>query len=1044
MKYLIAWFANNHVAANLCMALVMISGLMVLPFIDREVTPHITFDVIEISVALPGAGPSQIERSISRKVEQSLVGIDGILDVNTTAAKHYSLTTLEVSNKVSLNEILNKIRARVDAVSFPKEATRPIVKEITAIEPAFNLALSGDMDLESLNNIAEAIARELRALPDVSLVYVKNAPRHEYQVEVSETSLERYQVEFSEIVRVLRSISAEIAGATVETKEGEVSVIGESSVNSAAAIENVAVRSYGDGSRISVSDLADVQDNYRVDTQYRKFNGKNVVYIGINRSRGEDLLKLANQVSRYVKRKQSQLPDDINLIVSADVSKQVSGRIDMLTNNALGGFVLVFIILLLFMNFRLSFWTSMGIPISFLGALFMLFFWGNTLNMVSLFAFILVLGIVVDDAIIVGESIYSQHEKNHFGVQASIDGALEVYQPVVFAVLTTMIAFAPLLFMPGEEGRLIVLVPMIVISVLAFSLLESLLVLPSHLSGVKDHKSEMFPAINRAQQGFSVFLDKFVKGVYSPYLEKALLWRYTVAMAFFIVFVLTVALLAFRWVNVNVVSQIESDVLVAHLNMINDTPVSETEAALKKLEQAAFTVQKEVNDDLGFKQIVSVASSLDNAEKGLASVSLYLDPVAKRRVTSEYLEGRLLDLFGKMPHVRTVKTKTSIIGEGPQIDIELADINLGHLEEASRDLVKALKSYKGVRNAWDTLQQGKREVGFELKPEAADMGINNAQVAAQIHQYFHGESMTIFDENGERVPVVVEFPQDKRDSIWYLENLPIVLKDGSHVPLSMVANLDYRESPSEITIHNGKRSIRVKAKLEEKASTQQMMASLRKDFLNKLSAKYPGMTWQKAGGQKRGQEVLDYLWIAYPLSMLAMYLLMATLFASYSQPLMIMVAIPFGIVGALLGHLIMGVGVTLWSLVGIIAVSGVVVNDNLVLVDRINQKRAEGTPLMEAIRDAGVARFRPIALTSLTTFLGLVPLMFESSVQAQFLIPMAVSLAYGVMFATIISLILVPVFYAMLDDMQGIVENGNLISRSEGLIRKIFRAERLD
>ncbi len=1039
MKALISWFANNHVAANLCMALVMISGLMVLPFIEREVVPQINFDLIEIRVGMPGAGPAQIERTISRKIEQSLAGIEGILDVNTIAAKHFSTTTIEVSNKVSLNEVINEVRTRVDAIGFPKEATRPVVREVIIIEPVLNLSLNGDLDIESLNNIAESIVGELRTLSGVSLAYVRNAPKREFKVEVSETALSRYQVEFSEIARVLRGVSAEIAGASLVTGEGEVSVVGDSSVNNAASLENVAVRSFGDGSRIIVSDLADVQDNNRVDTSYRKFNGNNVVYIGINRSKDEDLLKLADQVSAYIAAKQKTLPDGVKLVAVGDASKQVSGRIDMLKSNAITGFILVFLVLLIFMNARLSFWSSIGIPFSFLGAIFMLFYWGASLNMVSLFAFLLVLGIVVDDAIIIGESIYSQHEKKRFGVQASIDGTMEVYRPVIFAILTTMISFAPLLFMPGEEGRLIAIVPMVVICVLAFSLMESLLVLPSHLSGIKDQKNELFPIINRAQKRFSSFLDEFISDVYTPYLEKALYWRYAVAMGFFVVFFLSISLLGFRWVNVNLVSKIEGDVLVARLVMITDTPTDETVEALKRLEQAAVDVRKEINNELGFEQITNVASTLDNFVAG--RVIIYLDPVAERQISSELIEGRLLKNFGEVPHVRAVTTRTSIVGEGPQIDIELADVNLEHLQSASQELMQILRQYKGVQASWDDFHEGKKEVGFELKPEAADMGISSAQVAAQIHQYFHGESLTIYDEYGNLVPVNVAFPDEEKNSIWFLENLPIALKDGSHVPLFMVASLDYRESPSEITIHNGKRSIRVKAKLDEKVSAQQIMVALRKDFFSGFSGRYPGMSWEKSGGQKRSQEVLSYLWIAYPLSLLAMYVLMATLFASYSQPLMIMIAIPFGIVGALIGHLVMGVGVTLWSLVGIIAVSGVVVNDNLVLVDRINQQRLNGISLLEAIRDAGVARFRPIALTSLTTFLGLFPLMQESSVQAQFLIPMAVSLAYGVMFATVISLILVPVFYAMLDDMQKIIESKQLISRSEAYIRKLLKSE---
>jgi multidrug efflux pump subunit AcrB len=1013
MKTLIAWFANNSVAANLTMVLIIVSGLMVMPLIERKITPEITFDIVEIRVALPGAGPSQVERSISRRIEQVIVGIEGILDVNTVAGKHLSTTTLEISDKVSLNEVINKVRARVDAVKLPKEAGRPIVREVMVIEPVLSLALSGDMSVESLSNIGESIAGDLRSLSGVSLVFLRNAPQRKFLVEVSDTSLARYQIDFSEIVRKLRAVSADITGATLKTGEGDVSVVGESSVNSVATLEDLAIRSFGDGARITLADLANIQDSYSADKAYRKFNGKNVVYIGINRAQDEDLIILANQVNRYVKHAQKSLPQGVDLIISGDVSKEVSGRIDMLTSNAIGGFVLVMVVLLLFMNLRLSFWTSLGIPISFLGAFFLLFFWGQSLNMVSLFAFILVLGIVVDDAIIVGESIYSQHEKNNFGVKGSVDGAFEVYRPVIFAVLTTMIAFAPMLFMPGEEGRLIFVVPMVVISVLAFSLIESLLILPSHLSGIRANKNELIPQLNKVQKQLSDSLNNFIKNIYKPNLEKALFWRYTVVVVFFVVFLISVSLLAFRWVNINIISKIESDTLVARIVMADDISLGEAEFAIKRLEEAAFTLQKEINENLGFSQVVHIASRLDSRNRSEGYVSLFLNPKEEREISSELLEERLLVLFGDVPHVRGMTIKASVVNTGNDIDLELTSTNLLDLKGASEDLRQLLLSYKGVRGAFNTFRQGKREIGFELKPEASDMGISSAQVAAQIRQTFHGESLTIINEVGDRVSVSVEYPEEQRNSLWFLENLPITLKDGSHTPLHSVADFYYRDAPTEINIHNGKRSIRVKARLDEKVSSAQIMASLRRDYLNQISDNYSGMNWKRAGGQKRGQEVLEYLFIAYPLSLLLMYLLMATLFASYSQPLMIMGAIPFGIVGALLGHLIMGVGITLWSLVGIIAVSGVVVNDNLVLVDRINRKRAEGMPLVEAIRDAGVARFRPIVLTSLTTFLGLAPLMLEDSVQAQFLIPMAVSLAYGVLFATVISLILVPVFYAI-------------------------------
>jgi multidrug efflux pump subunit AcrB len=1041
MKSVISWFANNSVAANLSMLLIIISGLMVLPLIDREIIPDITFDKIEIVVGLPGSGPTQVERSISRTVEQALVGIDGILDVTTIAKKHVSITSLEISNQVSLNEVINKIRARMDAVSFPKEASRPIVREVVVIEPVIALALSGNKSLEDLNGLAEIIVNDLRALPSVSVVYIQNGPIREYLVEVSENNLQRYGVSFSEIMKALHAVAADISGATINTEDGDVSVIGESKINNSASLESLAIRSSSDGARISLSDLADVQDKYQVNNRYKKFDKDNVVYIGINRAQNEDLLDLANNVETFIKNTNQNLPNGVTLQKTNDISKAVSGRIDLLTSNAIGGFFLVLLVLLLFMNLRLSFWTSLGIPISFLGAFIILFYGGGSLNMVSLFSFILVLGIVVDDAIIVGESIYQQHENNNFGIDASIKGALDVYKPVVFAVLTTMIAFAPMLFMPGEEGRLIFIVPVVVIAVLAFSLIESLLILPSHLAGIAKGSNELLPILNKAQKRFSGMLNVFIKNKYTPNLEKALVWRYSTVVFFIMLFLVTVSLLLFRWVNVNVVSNIASDTLIVYVNMIEDTPLEETKYALKKLESDAFELKNEVNAELGFEQISHIASALHDSDDTRAIVTIFLNSSLNREVDNEELQNRLVEKFGALANVQSIQIKTSIVGLAPDIDIELTHRDISVLETASADLLKTLKSYKGVRSGWVTLSQGKQEIGFSLKPQAGDMGVTNAQVAAQIRQVFHGEVVRIHNEKQMQVPVRVQYPENQRNSIWFLENLKIPLKDGSTVPLYRVADLNYRDAPASINLHNGKRSTRVRSNISDKVSEAQIMASLNKDFFEEFKERYPGVTWKRSGGQQRSHEILDYLFFAYPLSLLMMYLLMATLFGSYTQPLMIMGAIPFGIVGALIGHLFLGVSVTLWSLIGIIAVSGVVVNDNLVLVDRINQSLKSGVPLLEAIREAGVVRFRPIVLTSTTTFLGLAPLMFETSVQAQFLVPMAVSLGFGVLFATVISLILVPVFYAILFDFQVLIEKQGLLERFNAFVRKALNSD---
>ncbi len=1041
MKSLIVWFANNHVTANLMALFVVIAGLIIYPLLEKKTIPDIGVNRIEIIVGLPGAGSSQVERTVSRRIEQVLIGIDGIVDITTHAKKNVSITSIEVSPDFSLSEVLNKVRSRMAVVSLPSEATTPVVREIELMEPVMSLTLSGDTDVESLTRIAELVVGRLMLLPNVSLVYLLEPANEEFQVELSESALRKYTVTHTEIINSIRSVSIDIVGTSLSTEQGSISVIGESPVNNAQTLEDLAVRAYPDGAQVVLADVAKVNKNYLVDNRYKRLDEKNVVYIGVNRAQHEDLIKLADDVRTFVDQAQNYVPDGLELQISYDASKAVEGRLSMLKNNAISGLVLVFLILLAFMNLRLSLWISAGIPIAILGTIVALYLLGVSLNMVSLFGFILVIGIVVDDAIIIGESIYEQHERNNFGVQGSIDGTLEVYLPVMLAVLTTMIAFAPMLFMPGTEGQLISEVSLVVILALAFSLVEAFLVLPSHLVTEANRKSELFPALSRFQNRVSGALNHFLKHRYSPGLEKALYWRYTTVIAFLMVFLICLALLAFRWINVSVVSQIEGDTVTARLSMIAETPLQESEQALRKLEQAALKFKQEVNQDLGFDQVTHVAAEMNRGSTTQGTVSIFLNPAKVREITSQEIEMRLRKSFGDVPHVRSLEVSASLINMGAQIDLELTHTDVELLKAAAEELVGIFENYEGVISSWDTFAQGEQEIGFRLKEEAANMGITSIQVAAQIRQAFHKETLRIYDESGNRLPVNIGYPEEDRQSLWFFENLDIMLKDGSTVPLYTIADLHYTTSPAVIVLHNGMRSVNVRAKLEDKVSVPQIMNAAKKDFLDKLDANYPGMTWKSAGGQKRGQEVLSFLALAFPITLLAMYLLMAISLVSYWQPLMVLTVIPFGIVGALVGHVIMGVEVTIWSAVGIIAVSGVVINDTLVLVDHINRSRRRGVHILEAICSVGIVRFRPIALTSITTFGGLLPLMFADSVQAQFLVPMAISLGFGVMFATTISLIFIPCLYAVLYDVEKYLERKQFVERFENYFRVLFKSD---
>ena len=646
--------------------------------------------------------------------------------------------------------------------------------------------------------------------------------------------------------------------------------------------------------------------------------------------------------------------------------------------------------------------------------------------MISLFAFILVLGVVVDDAIIVGENIFTLHRKGVSGLRGAVLGAQEVAKPVVFAVLTTVIAFMPLLMMPGPEGKLMKVIPIVVIATLMFSLLESLLVLPAHLSllvlpahlsGSKGDDIDNIPLLGTLQRKFSFGLERFIDTVYRPFLDKCITWRYTSLFTFVAILIVAFSLMASGWLKLVFFSTIEGDTATAKVSFAQAAPPHVVRDGIKKIERAAFEIKKQLKSETGDDQIIHIFTTYADENNG--DVLVELAPSEQRKMSGTEITELWRKKVGDLPDVTGLVFASTLSPSGASVDLELSSGSLEDLKAAADGLKARLAEYNGVYGITDSFQKGKQELQIELKPVARNLGLSLDEVAAQVRQAYHGAEVQSLQRGDTDVKVVVRYPAEERSSLWYLENMYIRLRDGSGVPLLTVANIQYGEGASHIKRHNRRRIININAKLDDSITSEpKVMSAIKADFLNSVSENYPGMSWSVAGIQKNRTEFKSYLKTAYLFALLGMYVMMATLFRSYTQPLMVMFAIPFGLIGALFGHMVLGMEVTLWSLVGMIAVSGVVVNDNLVLVDYINRKREEGESLMVAIKDAGAARFRPILLTSLTTFGGLTPLMLETSLQAQFLIPMAVSLAFGVMFATVVSLILVPATYHIIYDIE--------------------------
>ncbi|MGB3622640.1 MAG: efflux RND transporter permease subunit [Ketobacter sp.] len=1023
MNTIIAWFAENKVAANLLMIFVVVAGALSLQDTRKEILPNISLDLITITIPYPGAAPEDVEKSVINRIESAIYDLEGIKSLSSRANEHLGLLTLEVAYGHDSKHLLNEIKARVDGIgTFPADVERPIIREISVRNMVAFVIISGDASERTLKNIAAQVKSDLTLKPNISQVELAASRPYEIAIEVSESDLQRYGMSFIEVANAVRQSSVDLPTGVIKTAQGNVSVKAKGQVYWGDDFEDIVIRALPDGAQVLVRDVATVIDGFKEGVSLSEFNGRPAVALSVYRVGNQDILDISEELKEYTANPSSYIPEGIHLDVWQDSSVYFKSRMDLLSENAVGGLALVFIILLLFLRAKLSFWVSLGIPISFMGAFMMLPYFDGSLNMISLFAFILVLGIVVDDAIIVGENVFSKHREGITGVKGAILGAQEVQKPVIFSVLTTIIAFAPLIMLPGPEGKLMKVIPIVVICTLVFSLIESLLVLPSHVSGISNDDFDRVPVLGTVQRGFSLGLEKFVDNVYSPFLELCLRWRYTTLFGFVGILIIALSLMASGWLKVVFFSTIEADTASATVSFAQNSTPEAVRDGIKRIESAALDLQKDLKAETGTEQILNIFTSFTSDTAGRLVIEMA--PAENRMLSGQKIIREWEERVGDIHDVVDLQFNATLNQPGAIVDIELSSSSLSDLKLAANGLKEKLANIKGLYQVTDSFQKGKQELLIELKPVARNLGLSLDDVALQVRQAYHGADVQNIQRGEQDIKVIVRYPAEERSSLWYLENMSIRMRDGSTIPLLTVADIEYGEGASQIDRHNRRRVIHVKAKIDENVTnTPKVMAALRKEYLDNVSENFPGMSWDIAGAQKEKDEFKDYLFKAYWIAVLGMYVMMATLFRSYAQPLMVMFAIPFGIIGALVGHLIAGMEITLWSLVGMIAVSGIVVNDNLVLVDFMNRNKEKGIGLQESIRKAGVARFRPIMLTSLTTFGGLVPLMMESSLQAQFLIPMAVSIAFGVLFATLVSLVLVPATYYILDDSQKLLSN---------------------
>ena len=1045
----LAWFAGHHVAGNLLMLFILAAGAMSLASITLEVFPEMDTDMVTVAVPYLGASPSEVEEGVCIRVEEAIAPIEGIKRIRSVASEGVGTVIAELEEDADDQKVLDDIKAAVDRIeTFPAETEKPVVSEGDTRRRVITVVLSGDTSEKTLKALAERVRDDLTALPAISQVEVSGIRRYEIAIEVSEEALRRYGLSFGQVAQAVRGASLDLPGGSVKTVGGEILLRTKGQRYRGREFEDIVVVTRADGTQVRLSDVATVIDGFEESDTASRFDGEPAALVQVFRVGDEGALEVADAVKAYVARLQPTLPEGVTAATWDDDSIILRQRIGLLLRNGRIGLILVFLSLALFLDLRLAFWTTMGIPISFLGALWLVPQFDVTINMISLFAFIVSLGIVVDDAIVVGENVYDYLEKGLKPLDAAILGVREMAVPVTFAVLTTVAAFMPLLFVAGLMGKIMKQIPIVVISVLTISLVEALLILPSHLAGssgvVRRYLARWFSPIletvERVQAVVQRGLHWFVNHAYRSSLELALEWRY-VTMAFglgllFIVF----GVVAGGWVKFSLMPKVDADSMVARLTMPQGTPVRQTEAILGHLEQAAVEAGREVDAAAPAGTppvIIHIATTVgehpstrghgptaDNvktsgAASHLGEVKVELLGAESRSVSSVALANRWRDLVGEVPGAVSLTFTASMFTPGEAISVQLAHHDFQTLLKAVDRLETNLAEYPGVEDIANSFQPGKKELKLGLTPEGRTLGLELADLARQVRSGFYGEEVQRIQRGRDDIRVMVRYPADERRSMGDIEAMRIRLADGSEVPFSSVATVEEGRGYAAINRADRRRVVTVTADVDEDiANANEINMDLRTNVLPKLERDFPGLAFDFEGEQRAQQESLQSLWRNFLIAQLAIFTLLAIPFRSYSQPLIVMSAIPFGLIGAVLGHVIMGLSLSMLSLFGMVALTGIVVNDSLIMIDLINRERGAGVPVDTAIRDSGIRRFRPILLTTMTTFLGLTPMIFETSRQAKFLIPMAVSLGFGVLFATAITLILVPTEYRILEDIK--------------------------
>lgn len=1036
---MIEWFAKNSVAANfLLLTIVCVGAYNTVYDIPLEVFPETELEQVSIQVSQRAATPEDMETGVTTRIEEAVADLPYIDELTSSSFEQGSAITVLLDPGTDTQKALNEVKSRIDALStLPESAERPVIEVPVISSEVLSLVIYGELDETEMAAIARRVRDDLVRYDGISQASVEGIRPYQISIEVQQDTLRSYGLTLDDVAQAIDRQAIDLSAGQLRSATGDILLRSKNQAYDFNDYDKIVIRRYQDGSSITLGQIAKIDDGFDENPIVTRFNGHHAAIVDVYRVGKESAISVSDAVQDYLKTELQRYPDSVKFAIWDDDSRIVRERLKTLINSGWQGAILISLLLALFLHPTVALWVVVGIPVCFAGALMFFPAMGITLNAISLFSFIMVLGVVVDDAIVTGENIYSHRSRGASGIDAAINGTHEVAVPVVFGIVTTMLAFVPLLLLTGSSAAFGQNIGGPVIVTLAFSLIESKLILPAHLSKLNIHSSSKNPLMIRLdalRDKVSGGLDYFLQHGYKPVLSACLKHRYVTLLGFIGLFVVVMSFSTFGWVRFTFFPIVNSEQATAVIRFPAGTPITVTSAAIDRLETAAFEMRDHYIDEDGNSLVNNVISTLGSqgsggpssrgqvsvgsSNKGRVKFEVNQELIGDSGLTIEDLVNEWRERVGVIVGAEQVNYYAQLFRAGSPVSVQLYGHDIAVLEEVAAKITAFLANYDGVYDIEDSLQDGKAELQIQLKPEAELLGMDLQTITMQVRSAFFGVEAQRIQRGQDDVRVMVLYPKSERENLGHLEELLITTPNGSEARFGDIATVEWGRSPSTISRKNQLRTATVNAEIDREKVIQGALTKEIDEFVSELLQKYPDITHNMAGEAEQQQEASGTLFAGLLGLLLGIFALLSVAFKSYTQPIIVMSVIPFALIGAILGHVLTNVGLSMFSIFGILALVGVVVNDSLVLVDWINRRLEQGEDINVLVNAAGAARFRAVLLTSLTTFFGLLPILLQSSVGAQFLIPMATSLAFGILFATMITLILVPCNYLMLRDLQ--------------------------